>query len=193
MSGPRSCTSVALARLTSSSIAPSPSPNACSRMSSIANWCEGSVEPRESSFRSSCSDIGVPAEKELRRLRRTPARKLRPGMSGIIAIHDSTARTRADLGPCISPSLRSATRFAVFSSNWNESSSIESWSSASGSLSTTNDVPFSSPLWISGAAARGGSAISWSLTASAPAAYVCRRICAASNAMGPPVVGSLKV
>ena len=71
--------------------------------------------------------------------------KSRPGMSGIIDIQVSIALTSADLGPCISPSRRSATRFAVFSSNWNESSSIESISSAIGSSWRTTAVPMSSP------------------------------------------------
>ena len=71
--------------------------------------------------------------------------KSRPGMSGIIDIQVSMALRSADRGPCISPSRRSPTRLAVFSSNWNESSSIESISSAIGSASTTTAVPISSP------------------------------------------------
>ena len=91
-------------------------------------------------------------------------------MSGITAIHDSTARRSAERGPCISPSLRSATRFVAFSSNWNESSSIESISSAIGSSSTTNAVPISSPRATAGSATRCGSARSRNCAASAPAA-----------------------
>ena len=108
----------------------------------------------------------------------------RPGMSGIIESHVSTAFTSADLGPCISPRRRSPARLAVFSSNWNESSSIESMSSATGSDSTTTAVPMSSPR-----ATACGSV--WRMREetsilSAPAAYVCRSICAASNAIAPP-------
>ena len=145
ISGPFSWTSAAFACLTSACSSSSPTPNACSRMSSIANWWDESVEPRASSFRSSrASGVSPDAAADLRFLARR-VRKLRPGMSGIIDIQVSIALTSADLGPCISPSRRSATRFAVFSSNWNESSSIESISSAIGSSWRTTAVPMSSP------------------------------------------------
>ena len=105
-----------------------------------------------------------------------------PGMSGIIARYFSIAFTRAVRDPCISPSFRSPTRFDSFSSNWNESSSMESISSDIGFDSTTKDVPIATPL--SGAATFCCAATSdASRTASAPEAKAWRRICAASSAI----------
>ena len=100
----------------------------------------------------------------------TCARNALPGRSGITLSHVSTARTSAERGPCISPILRSATFFAVFSSNWKDSSSIESISSAIGSASTSKAVPMISPRSTTGADGALTSAISRICAASAPAA-----------------------
>ena len=65
---------------------------------------------------------------------------------------------------------------------------MESISSAVGSDSTTNAVPISSPRCGSATAGRAAaSAISRICIASAPAAYVCRSICAASKAIDTSV------
>ena len=110
--------------------------------------------PRASSFSSSRGSGICPAAAMPRRLRAIRAMNSWFGMSGIIFCHVSMALTSAVRGPCISPILRSPARFISFSSNWKESSSIESISSAVGSASTTTDMPISSPRAGGGASVR---------------------------------------
>ena len=100
-------------------------------------------------------------------------------MSGIIFIHDWIASIWAFGARFASPSLRSETSFASFSSNWNDSSSIESISSAAGSACTCTPKPMATPDSTAGSAFCAPDAAASNVVD----AIVWRRIWAASSCM----------